>query len=125
MKILSKQQILLLHQQLNDETGGIQRLRDEKLLESALSSPFQSFGTYSPYKTVQQKAARLCYGLVMNHPFLDGNKRIGTHAMLTLLALNGIEISSTQEELADIILSVAADKAGYEELLAWVLKHME
>ena len=125
MKILSKQQILMLHQQLIAETGGIQGLRDENLLESALSSPFQSFGSYSPYKTVQQKAARLGYGLVMNHPFIDGNKRIGAHAMLTLLALNGIEIACTQEELAEIILSVAADKAGYEELLAWLLEHME
>ena len=125
MKILTKQQILMLHEQLISETGGTQGLRDEGMLESALASPFQSFGAYSPYKTVQQKAARLGYGLVMNHPFIDGNKRIGAHAMLTLLALNGIEIACAQEELSEIILSVAADKAGYEELLAWLLEHME
>ncbi len=125
MKILTKQQILLLHEQLIAETGGIQGLRDEKLLESALASPFQSFGDYSPYETILQKAARLGYGLVMNHPFIDGNKRIGAHAMLTLLALNKIEIICTQDELAEIVLSVAAGKSGYEELLAWLLKHME
>ena len=86
MKILTKQQILMLHEQLISETGGTQGLRDEGMLDSALASPFQSFGAYSPYKTVQQKAARLGYGLVMNHPFIDGNKRIGAHAMLTLLS---------------------------------------
>ncbi len=77
MKILTKRQVLLLHKQLIDETGGIQGLRDEGLLDSALSSPFQEFDSFSPYPTVQQKAARLGYSLVMNHPFIDGNKRIG------------------------------------------------
>ena len=125
MKILTKRQVLLLHEQLVAETGGIQGLRDEGLLESALSAPFQTFGAQSPYPTVQQKAARLGYGLIMNHPFVDGNKRIGAHAMLTLLALNGIELAFTQTELVDVILDVAAGKTGYEELLAWVLNHQE
>lgn len=108
MKILTKRQILLLHEQLINETGGIHGLRDEGLLESALASPFQEFASYSPYPTVQRKAARLGYSLVMNHPFIDGNKRIGAHAMQTLLALNGIEIECAQESLAGIFLSVAA-----------------
>ena len=125
MKILTKRQVLLMHEQLVAETGGIQGLRDEGLLESALSMPFQAFESYSPYPTIQQKAARLGYGLIMNHPFVDGNKRIGAHAMLTLLALNGIEIICAQVELVDIILEVAAGKIGYEELLAWILNHQE
>ena len=95
------------------------------MLESALSSPFQEFDSYTPYPTIQQKAARLGYSLVMNHPFIDGNKRIGAHAMLTLLALNGIDLSYTQEELADIFLEVAASKIRYEELLTWLLNHQE
>jgi len=61
--------------------------------------------------------------LIMNHPFVDGNKRIGTHAMLTFLALNGIELEYTQKELYEIILDVAAGKATFEELLEWVLNH--
>jgi len=114
-----------LHKQLIDETGGIQGLRDEGLLDSALSSPFQEFDSFSPYPTVQQKAARLGYCLVMNHPFIDGNKRIGAHAMLTLLALNGIEIVCIQEELAGVILALASGEIGYDELLSWVLNHQE
>ena len=123
MKTLTKHQLVLLHDQLIEETGGSYGLRDEGLLESALSAPFQTFASYAPYPTVQQKAARLGYGLVMNHPFIDGNKRIGAHAMLTLLALNGIELIYTQAELIHVILDMAAGKTGYEELLAWVLDH--
>lgn len=114
MKVLSKRQVLLLHQHLVDETGGSPGLRDEGLLDSALNAPFQGFGTTSAYPSLQQKAARLCYGLVKNHPFVDGNKRIGAHAMLVFLAVNGVELSYTQQELADVILQVAAGEKGYE-----------
>lgn len=123
MKILTKRQILLLHEQLIHETGGTQGLRDEGMLESALAVPFQEFQSFSPYPTIQQKAARLGYGLVMNHPFVDGNKRIGAHAMLSLLVLNGIELKFTQEELSEVILDVAAGIRKYEELLQWILNH--
>ena len=72
---LNMQQVLLLHEELIQETGGIHGFRDENLLETAL--------TAQPlYPSLQQKAVRLCYGIVMNHPFLDGNKRIGAHVML-------------------------------------------
>ena len=123
MKILTKAQVLMLHEQLVNETGGSPGLRDEGLLESSSASPFQEFATFSPYPTIQQKAARLGFSLVMNHPYIDGNKRIGAHAMLTLLALNGIEIACTQKELADTILNVAAGNIGYDRLLQWLLDH--
>ena len=63
------------------------------------------------------------FGLIMNHPFIDGNKRIGTHVMLTMLAMNGIELEYTQKELYEIILRVAASEVVFEELLDWVLDH--
>lgn len=123
MKILNKRQILMLHQHLVDETGGSPGLRDEGLLDSALNAPFQIFDDTSAYPSLQQKAARLCYGLVKNHPFIDGNKRIGAHAMLVFLAVNGLELSYTQQELSDIILQVAAGEKGYDDLLVWLLAH--
>ena len=89
---LSKSQILLIHDQLISETGGSSGLRDEGMLDSALNAPFQTFGGEDVYPSLQKKAARLCFGLVKNHPFVDGNKRIGAHAMLVFLALNGIEL---------------------------------
>ena len=121
MKILNKRQILMLHQHLVDETGGSPGLRDEGLLDSALNAPFQIFGDTSAYPSLQQKAARLCYGLVKNHPFIDGNKRIGANAMLVFLAVNGLELSYTQQELSDIILQVAAGEKEYDDLLVWLL----
>ncbi len=123
MTTLTKRQILMLHSQLVEETGGSDELRDEGMLESALSAPFQTFDDIEVYPSILQKASRLCYGLVMNHPFVDGNKRIGTHAMLVFLALNGIDLSYTQEELAEIILSLAAGKTSFEQLYSWVISH--
>ena len=73
MILLTEEQVLFLHAELLRETGGTAGLRDRGLLESALSAPFQSFEGYSPYQSLQQKAARLGCGLVSNHPFVDGN----------------------------------------------------
>lgn len=123
MKILSERQILMLHEHLIDETGGSPGLRDNGLLQSALAAPFQSFEGLDAFPSLQQKAARLAYGLVKNHPFVDGNKRIGAHAMLVFLALNGIELDYEQEELSALILAVAANEIGYEEILQWMLGH--
>ena len=88
---LSKEQVLSLHSELIKKTGGAAGLRDEGLLESALNAPFQGFGKVEAYPSIQQKGVRLGYGLIKNHPFTDGNKRIDTHAMLVFLALNGID----------------------------------
>jgi len=123
MIILTKEQVLLLHRELIDAHGGSDGLRDDALLDSALSAPFQTFGSQYVYPTVEQRIVRLGYGLLMNHPFIDGNKRIGTHVMLTVLAMNGIELEYTQKELYEIILEVAASEASFEELLNWVLNH--
>ncbi len=85
MIVLSKEQILVLHEQLIEETGGSSGLKDEGLLEPALASPFQSFDGKDLFPSVYQKAARLGFGLASNHAFVDGNKRIGAHAMLVFL----------------------------------------
>ena len=120
---LNKKQILMLHTQLIQQTGGSEGVRDYNLLDSALETPFQFFGGDELYPTIQAKAARLGYGLIKNHCMIDGNKRIGTHAMLVFLALNGIELKYTQKELYDTILAVAAGKIEYEDLLQWILDH--
>lgn len=123
MKKLSKEQILMLHTQLIQQTGGCDGVRDFNLLDSALETPFQSFGGDELYPTIQAKAARLGYGLIKNHCMIDGNKRIGVHAMLVFLAINGIELLYTQKELYETILSIADGKLDYEGLLSWVIEH--
>ncbi len=125
MIILSKEQVLMLHERLSEATGGSKGIRDEGLLDSALSNPFQSFGGEELYSSVQAKAAQLCYGLVKNHAMLDGNKRIGTHVMLVFLALNGYELEYSQKELSDIILALAAGKVCADGLLQWIIEHQK
>lgn len=120
---LTKEQILLLHSQLIEVTGGSEGIRDIGLLESALETPFQSYSGVELYPSIQAKVARLCYGLVKNHAMMDGNKRIGVHVMLVFLAVNGYELRYTQKELSDLILDVAADKRQYEDILRWLLEH--
>lgn len=120
---MTKEQILLLHTQLIEATGGSDGIRDANLLESALESPFQSYSGEELYPSIQAKAARLCYGLVKNHAMIDGNKRIGVHAMLVFLTLNGYEVEYKQKELSDLILDVAANRKQYEDILQWLLMH--
>ena len=123
MKRLSKEQILMLHSQLTEQTGGSTGVRDFNLLESAIETPFQVFDGEELYPTIQAKATRLGYGLIKNHCMLDGNKRIGTHAMLVFLVLNGIELQYTQKELYEMVLAVADGSLEYEAMLKWVLEH--
>ena len=123
MIILSKKQVLALHSDLIREFGGTEGIRDEGLLESALAAPFQTFGGEPVYPSLQAKAARLGFGLVSNHPFVDGNKRTGAHVMLVFLALNGVELRYEQQELIDVFLSVASDGSDWRDLQRWILGH--
>ncbi len=123
MILLSREQILLLHKQLLDCTGGLDGVRDETLLDSAVNAPFQKFDGNDLFPSIHQKAARLGYGLIKNHAFIDGNKRIGAHSMLVFLSLNGIELEYTQEELYGIILEIAGGKKGIEDLSNWIICH--
>ena len=124
MTWLTEEQLIYLHEELIRATGGSQGLRDKNLLQSALYSPLQTFDSSELFLTIQQKAARLACGLTQNHPFVDGNKRIGAHAMLVVLELNGIQLHYTQRELADTFLQLAASEIGYDELLAWLTSHI-
>lgn len=123
MKRLTQKQILMMHKQLVEQTGGSDKVLNYDLLDSALENPFQTFDGKELYPSIQEKAARLGYGLIKNHCMEDGNKRIGTHAMLVFLALNGIELQYTQKELYEIILDIAASKKEYTDLLKWVIGH--
>ena len=120
---LTKEQVISIHISLIEATGGTDGVRDIGLLESALETPFQTFDGKDLYPALIQKAARLGYSLVSNHPFVDGNKRIGIHTMLVFLAVNGVEIECTQKELIDIGLSLADGTMDAEKLLIWLSLH--
>lgn len=124
MKVLTKRQILLLHSALIQQSGGSDGIRDEGLLDSAIHAPFQTFADQELYPSLLEKAARLGFGLICNHPFLDGNKRIGTHAMLVFLELNGMSLLYDDNDLISVILSVASGTLDYNGLLDWLQKHL-
>jgi death-on-curing protein len=117
------EQIIMLHESLIADTGGLNGIRDTQLLDSAINTPFQSFDGVYIYPTIEAKAARLGYGLVMNHAFLDGNKRVGLLSMLVFLEINGIELSYSDEELIDLGLGLAVGKINDKALLNWIITH--
>ena len=124
MKILSEANIRMLHKNLIDAFGGSDGIRDPGLLESAVNAPFQTFAGRALYPGIYRKAAQLAFGIIRNHPFIDGNKRTGAHSMLVFLELNGVTLQYEQEELIDIILSVASGQADADELFHWICAHL-
>ena len=123
MHNLTVEQIIKLHTDLVMASGGSDGIRDMGLLESAVNAPFQSFGGYDIYPTIYEKAARLGFGLTQNHAFIDGNKRIAAHAVLTFLSLNGIEIECTEFELFSLFYKLAASEISFENLVEWIQIH--
>lgn len=117
---LNEEQVIFLHDDVVVKSGGRSGLRDERLLSSAIYSPLQTYGGVELFPSTIEKIARITAGLTKNHPFLDGNKRIGAHAMLVLLNLNGIKIGYTQKELSDLFLSLAAGESSYEDIKEWI-----
>lgn len=124
MKILTIEQVIMLHNDLISQTGGSYGIRDSSLLDSAVNTPFQSFGGEDLYPTLLEKAARLGYGLIKNHPFVDGNKRIGTHAMLVFLAVNRVFLKYEDADLIETILNVASGTMNEKQLLSWLQAHI-
>ena len=116
---------LHFHHMMAEATGGSVGVREEGLLSSALEGAFGGFGDMEFYPTLAEKAARLGYTLIANHAFVDGNKRIGIFIMLTFLAVNGLHISCTNDDIIAIGLGVADGSMSYEALLDWVRAHTE
>ncbi len=117
------EQVVKIHSSLIAKTGGMDGIRDKNLLDSALKSPFQTFGGRELYPDIFDKASQLCYSLVENHPFADGNKRIGVHLTLLFLKLNNVSISYSQAELIDFGLRIASGKMDKGEIKDWLLRH--
>lgn len=123
MIILSTQKILQLHHFLIQETGGLDDLRDEGLLDSAAQGPFATFDGQELYPNLEQKAAKLGYMLAKNHAFLDGNKRIGTYAMLVFLDVNGVIMEYSDNDLVSLGFGIADGSLNYEDVLVWIQQY--
>ena len=124
MIILTTDEIIEIHEKLITATGGSPGLRDMGLLESAVLGCTQTFDGEDLYPTVIEKASRMAYSICKNHPFTDGNKRVAVTALLVILRINDVNLSFTQEELILIGLGIADGTIGYEDIIAWVNRHI-
>ncbi len=120
MRYPEKETIVALHDDLVGIFGGEPGLFNPDALDAAHAAPLQGFGDVDLYPSVEEKAARLGFGLVSNHAFFDGNKRIGAHMMLHVLAMNGRQVADDAEGLFDLIMGVAQGRLGYDAMLDWL-----
>ena len=116
---LSASQIVDLHRAQLARYGGLDGLRDRGALEAALARPQMTFGGEDLYQDLAAKAAALLHSLVLNHPFLDGNKRVGAHAAVLFLLVNGTELMAVPAALADVTLATARGEMSAEALAIW------
>ena len=114
------QNIYELHIQLEETFILSSGIRDEKLLASAVNTPFQTFMGNDLYPSLYDKAAQLCYGIANNHPFIDGNKRTALHSMYVYLIINGFDIAASQQQVENLIINVAAGNMTNTELAEWL-----
>jgi len=120
---LDTAQVLFLHDLMCKETGGSSVLRDKGALESAIYHAFASFDGKDLYPGIEEKAARQAFGIIRNHPFLDGNKRTGLFVMLIFLELNGIKLNFTQPELVSLGIGIADGNINSEKITKWIFEH--
>lgn len=120
MILINLGQVVELHSDVISISGGADGLRDIGALESALASAFHSYGEMEFYPSVTSKIARIAYGIICNHPFVDGNKRTGMHVLEVLLKLNGIHVGFTQDDIVRIGIDLASGLMGCEQLDALI-----
>jgi death-on-curing protein len=123
MKRLSQEMVIAIHSELIAESGGLDGVRDANMLDASLNSPFHTFGGQYLYPTIQSMAAHLAFSLIKNHPFLDGNKRIGMLSMLVFLDINGLPVTCTDDELITLGLGLADSSIDESELIEWIISH--
>jgi len=125
MITLSIAQVMRLQAKVIERTGGTPGIRDEALLEWALMSPFQTYDGVEIYPSTIAKIARITYSLIRNHPFIDGNKRVGTYVMMVLFELNQIDTDIDDNEIINIGMGLAAGTIDYKQLEELLIRRME
>jgi death-on-curing protein len=125
MRYLALAEVVDLHRRLLEATGGAAGIRDLGALESALAQSRMTLAGRDVYPTLAEKAAALCFSLVGNHPFVDGNKRVGHAAMETFVVLNGAEIDACLDEQERVMLDLAAGRVDRGQLADWLRQHLK
>ena len=122
-RYLTLGEVIALHQAVIESSGGGAGLRDLAALQSALAQPRATFGGEDLHAGVPAKAAALAYSLSLNHPFIDGNKRVAHASMEVFLNLNGYPLTAPVDEQEELFLRVAAGNSSREELQTWLQLH--
>jgi death-on-curing protein len=123
IRYLALIEVLELHHKILEQTGGALGIRDMGLLESAIAQPRMTFGGEDLYPSLLEKAAALGFSIIMNHPFVDGNKRTGHAATETFLVLNELEINASVDEQELVVLAIASGELGREAFVEWLRQH--
>lgn len=124
MRYLALDEVLGLHELVLDQSGGAGGIRDLGAVDSAVAQPQMTFDGEDLYPSLADKASALAFSLVRNHPFVDGNKRIGHAALEVFLILNGYEIDASTDEQEETILRLAAGQLSRADLRDWLQAHM-
>jgi death-on-curing protein len=123
VRYLSIAEVVELHRRILIQSGGATGVRDRSALESSIGQPLQTFGGEDLYPSVVAKSAALGFFLISNHPFVDGNKRIGHAALEVTLFMNGAELNASVDEQEKVILGVASGAVSHEQFAEWVERH--
>ncbi len=124
IRYLTLDEVLHLHQMLIKQSGGTGGVRDLGLLESSIAQPMMTFDGLDLYPSLIEKVSALAFSLINNHPFTDGNKRIGHTAMESMLIFNGYEIDATLDEQERVILQLASGIMRRDDFTSWLAHHL-
>lgn len=122
-EFLSLADVLTIHEDQIDRYGGSHGIRDQGLLESALAQPPATFGGEYLHLGLYEMAAAYLYHIVQNHPFIDGNKRVGAVSAYVFLRMNGIELISSEEAIESLVLAVASGQADKAQAATFFEQH--
>ncbi|WP_452228629.1 type II toxin-antitoxin system death-on-curing family toxin [Lacinutrix sp. MEBiC02404] len=123
--MISKNLAVQLNKIISDASGGGYGLRDENLLLSALNRPFQTFDGKDLYPTIIDKSAALFESIIINHPFIDGNKRMAYAFMIAVLKEDGFEVNATEDEKYEFVIEASRGNLDFEFIKKWLVKHIK
>lgn len=121
--MISLQEILKFHRASLADFGGGDGIRDQGSLESAIARPFMTFGEDELYQTPIAKAAAIGESIIVNHPFVDANKRTGYLAMLAILDQAGLRVTGSEDERYDFVVAIASGQKPFDEIVEWLKAH--
>jgi len=117
-------EVIKIHELLIDNFGGAKGLRDRNALESAINRPYATFEKQDLYPTAKEQASAILESIIINHPFIDGNKRIGYVLMRLILLENGFDIKASVQDKYDFVIEISAGKKKFREIEIWIDKHL-